>query len=634
MKPLRIAFLWHLHQPDYRLNSEFSALPWVRLHAIKDYLDIPNLLSANPAVRHTFNITPSLVEQLHDISHGANDPVRQLCAIPAPSLSPQDKARAASILSVLHAPTMVAPFPRLAELLQGIKEGATTDFTANDWSDLQVWYLLAWVGPCAIRQSPFAELVEKETGFTDEDMEVLLQAVDNLVGQVIPSWQKLAADGSASFSVTPYAHPILPLLLKKVGGDFAQFHISAAQDIARSLFPGGQVSGMWPAEGGVDMDSVTLMAKNGVQWTATGEEILSNTLGDEYLPTLKWFPWRLKTDEGQITMFFRDRELSDAIGFEYQRWQPADAAADFVRRLETRRSHIVLEHGEEALNHAVVSIVLDGENCWEYYSGNGEEFIKELIAAIASAAHLRTVTFDQVEEASFTPPLTTLASGSWINGTFDIWHGTPVKNLGWELLADIADKYRNSNLTSEPEFLKGMAAAQSSDWFWWYEDRHHAPNKYDFDVLFRNRLKTLYEAIGAEPPVDLDESLYVHAARQTNGIARAIPVQYPMSTMHYGGIIARDVSLHEHHGQPALSIGLERLPGEDEELEVVVGDGNEARFVIDGRGIRLEGSVAYYERTRATTFVISLAGHSGPHRIKVRERSSRRELGPWSIELA
>lgn len=521
MIPLKIAVLWHNHQPYYKRNESF-ALPWARLHGVKDYFDLPELLHDFPNIKQTFNIVPSLIMQLEDYAAGkAEDTVQRLTKIPADILTESDKKEILSFFFQANHENMIKPYKRYRELLERSESGnALEDFSASDWRDLQVWYNLTWVGQFSRKAGAVRRLFAKGENFAEEDKFIVLDIHLQILGNVTKQLSALSKLGQIEISCSPMHHPILPLLCTNLSAlesqpglplpnpafEFPQdadAQIKNAIDFFEGVF-GNKPAGFWPSEGSISDKTLELLIKNGVTWAASDEQILNNSIKD-CPPTHKFFPHRFSASKGEIVLFFRDHFLSDRIGFVYSQWQAWDAANDFCHHLHNIRNDIIAAHGEQALNYAVVPIILDGENCWEFYPENGEHFLRELYQMFDNDKLLSTCLLSEAAEtAGFTEPLLSVRAGSWINANFNIWFGYENTRRAWGYLAEARQAVEsNKNALSEKalnEAMEDIYIAEGSDWFWWYCDLHTAPNKPDFDVLFRWRLEKIYRGIGIEPP--------------------------------------------------------------------------------------------------------------------------------------
>ncbi len=535
MKKLHIAFLWHQHQPMYKNPSTgIYELPWVRLHATKDYYDTIAILDEFPKIRSNFNFVPSLLMQLEDYASGkAHDKFLDLTLKNAEDLSQEDKIFILFNFFMANWDTMVHPYPRYSQLLE--KRGRTTSkdelkrtqgyFKAAEMRDLQVWFNLSWMDPYWKEHDPFIQqLCEKGKNFTEEDKQTLVKKQLEICGMVVSKAREVQDRGQIEVSTTPFYHPILPLLCDTNNALIASPHMTLPKkrfqhcDDARHQVEkavamytkhfGKAPRGMWPAEGSVAEEIVPVFASSGVNWIATDQDVLFHTLGNaDHYCTQLYQPYNVNILDHSIKMVFRDHALSDSIGFVYARWDPHAAASDFMRKLHGIRSSLAHAQGEH-----LVTIILDGENCWEYYKNDGWDFLRALYSAISNDPCIETVTISDYLERN--PPKETLHrlwAGSWINGNFNIWIGHPEDNTAWEYLADtrkfLAD-YVNNNLDKKdtPNVLAAwerIFIAEGSDWNWWYGDDHSSDNDEMFDLLFRQNLINVYELLGAKIPANL-----------------------------------------------------------------------------------------------------------------------------------
>lgn len=591
--PLRICFLWHQHQPDYRVGDEFF-LPWVRLHATKDYKDLCEILSRH-AVKHTFNLVPSMLIQLDEYGKGRQDELERLTRISAGALSNENKRSLAQWATTIQRDTMVRPLPRYDELFDALTVSSLDELDEQAWRDVQVLVNLAWVGPVARRNSALAtELLMQERNFNEEQKIALLDMHHEMMSDVVPTFLRFEKEGLFEISITPFHHPILPLLIDTdvalesmpvadvpFPAYRAPFHAHRHVTIAREywrLRSGHYPTGMWLAEGSVSNAAIDVLAQHNVAWTATDEDVLKNSLGALWHEAERFYPHVVETEHGSVSVLFRDHGLSDAIGFEYARWDPTQAAEDFGRRLEERRRMIVSQFGEHALAEAVVPIILDGENCWEFYDNNGEDFLNALMRVCGDTSRYHSLTCSEAAASGGRRRLHNLQAGSWINGTFDIWIGSPVKNLAWSLLGAAKSALEGAGRSQE-EVAAAMETVEASDWFWWYDDRHIAAHKSRFDVIFRNHLDVIFSLCGVTPPVDLSRPLM--EVVMTNEPIR-VPVIFGTTAMHRSRALVRDVSIACHEDWQRITIRLERRPAMMEEVVVqIIGqDGFERACLI------------------------------------------------------
>jgi alpha-amylase/alpha-mannosidase (GH57 family) len=516
----RLAILWHMHQPFYEdLATGEHILPWVRLHAIKDYWGMAALVREFPALRLTFNLAPSLLVQIQAFADDrASD--RHLIVGLKEATALDATERAFLVANGFHAPVdrMIRPHPRYGEL--HARRADPDSFTADDLRDLQVLHKLAWMDPDWLRtDARLQALVGKQRGYDEGDKAILREVELELLNAVIPVYRELAASGRVELSTSPFYHPILPLVcdsdthlrahphsalprrLFSHPGD-AQEQIRRALTFHEQTF-GSRPAGMWPSEGSVSDQALRLLASEGVAWVATDEEILARTTQRAATPDALYRPYEVRADELAIRCLFRDHALSDAIGFVYQSWEPGAAAEDFVGRVqEAARRFTARTDGAES---PVVTVILDGENAWEHYAGGGRPFLRALYERLAHAADIQTVT---MAEAASAPPraLASVFPGSWINGDFYIWAGHPDDHRAWGQLAAARaalDAAVGSSPAARATALEEILIAEGSDWFWWYGDDHSSDQDREFDDLFRRHLRNVYAALELTTPDDL-----------------------------------------------------------------------------------------------------------------------------------
>jgi alpha-amylase/alpha-mannosidase (GH57 family) len=288
-------------------------------------------------------------------------------------------------------------------------------------------------------------------------------------------------------------------------------HVLSAKKYHERIF--GEIPrGMWPAEGGVSHAALSLLAENGVQWAATGQSVLANSLqkckqdiGDKNAYLYK--PYRVTNGEKDILCFFRDDHLSDKIGFEYAKMHSSDAVSDFVHSLEG------IHAANTSQSSQVVSVILDGENAWEYYPYNGYYFLNELYANLANHPDIQMTTFSDMvnqykapSKAKGLPVLADVSAGSWVYGTFSTWIGSKDKNQGWDLLCaakKVYDSVLNQNVLTADELLaceRQLAICEGSDWFWWFGDYNSSDSVSSFDKLYRRNLVNLYTLLKQPVP--------------------------------------------------------------------------------------------------------------------------------------
>ncbi len=562
-EPIYLAIIWHQHQPVYYQDPETGVFvkPWVRLHAAKDYVDMAAILQEYPDIKATFNLTPSLIRQLDELSAGATDLYWEHTIVPADELTDAQKQ---FILDRFFDTNrkIIARFPRYQELLdlRDGSENALTAFAADDYRDLQVLFNLAWTDPDWLAEEPLAALVEQGEGFAETDKQIVLDEHLRLINEVIPIHREMQEDGQIEVTMTPFAHPILPLL---VNTDLA---LQATPDITLPSAPfrwgqdavaqvergvalytdhfGQAPRGMWPSEGSVAQDIVSMVATNGIEWMASSEGVLAHTLGmDSFTRDSNevvveadalYRPYRVQgRNGGPVAMLFRDLIISDKVGFTYSGMSGTAAADDFIDRIHNICGRLQSGGGE---GPHLVSVILDGENAWEHYDNDGKEFLHALYGRLSEDPNIITVTPTEFLELAPEPErLRNLWAGSWINSDFSTWIGEEEENRAWDLLLEtrqflqtyVTGRNRDAATPEQIETaFTQMYIAEGSDWFWWYGSDQTSGDDGSFDQQFRNTLKAVYQAVGAEPPSALDVPIIPEtpaaAARTSSGLITPI----------------------------------------------------------------------------------------------------------------
>ena len=538
---LKVVLCWHMHQPQYSepLGGMYQ-LPWTYLHAIKDYVDMAWHLENVPGAKAVVNFAPTLIEQLADYDDQLKsrfkgtgrlkDPL--LIALDSPIQPIQPEERTTLISNCLRAndEKLIAPFPkfaRLAKMARWILEQPSRVSYINDqfMIDMVVWYHLAWIGE-SVRRSDvrIQELMKKGKHFSFHDRRQLMTVIGELLSNLIPRYRRLAETGRVELSVTPYAHPIVPLLLdintaheampdaplpnitSYPGGlERAHWHMEEGLRVFESYF-GFRPKGCWPSEGAVSTETLKIIAQHGFDWAASGENVLRNSLRLSGMSDSTNIHKPYKLPGTSPACFYRDDGLSDLIGFTYTKWSADDAVDDFIRHLLTIKTNSAGDKDR------VVSVILDGENAWEYYSYNGYYFLQALYSRLAAHPEINLTTFSEcLKDGVEAAELPKMVGGSWVYGSYSTWIGDKDKNHGWDLLSEAKQCYDKvlAKQKFEPEMLhalqRQLAICEGSDWFWWFGDYNSADSVSDFERLFRLHLSNLYQMLGEEVPNSLSE---------------------------------------------------------------------------------------------------------------------------------
>jgi alpha-amylase/alpha-mannosidase (GH57 family) len=535
MPVLRVIVLWHQHQPFYKdlVTGEYR-LPWVRLHALKDYYGMVKLLDEFPNVHQTFNLVPSLITQIQDyVNDTAHDPFLRVAAIPARDLTSTERLFALQYLFQANPVNMIGRYPRYHELWERFRSfgdspgRAEKYFQSQDFTDLQVLSQVAWFDEFFLEDPNVSAIVKKGRGYSLEDQSFVIARQRELLGRVLPAHGAAAQEGRIEISTSPFYHPILPLVCDtNMGGistpglplpqnrfrhpEDAREQLLRGLDMHQQVF-GVRPVGVWPSEGSVSEEALSIAQSLGVKWMATDEGVLGRSVGinfsrdgggglaaqaAEKLYTIH----RFESGQTEMHLIFRDHTISDLIGFVYSGMPPQDAANHLIHNIK-QAAQPILNQGRDA----VVSIILDGENAWEYYPQSGREFLRRFYDTLQREPGVEAVTVSEAiaRHREFSK-LTSLVPGSWINANFNVWIGAPENNRSWDYLYHARNFYSEAApRASEAQgrlALEELLIAEGSDWNWWYGPEHHSANDREFDELYRKHLSNVYQALGATPP--------------------------------------------------------------------------------------------------------------------------------------
>jgi alpha-amylase/alpha-mannosidase (GH57 family) len=559
-----VVFLWHMHQPYYvDATTRTAMMPWVRLHAVKGYLDMITVIEDFPGIRPNFNLTPVLLLQIQElISSEVRDLWLEWARKPAADLTHEERFAILENFFKINWDNLVKPFPRYWELLN--KRGLTfyrdevrrglRYFSTQEFLDLQVWFNLAWCGYSAVRLYPeLAALRAKDRHFTEEEKMRLLDIHGEILGLVLRKYREAEERGQAELTTTPYFHPILPLVYDTAFAERclpgrayprrfhwpqdAEAHLTTAVEQHAKLF-GRKPRGLWPSEGSIAPELIPLMQRVGIEYFCSDEENLFNSIKRDpayqhvHTDHLELFQgWRIQFDGAGVNALFREKPLSDFIGFMAAKNDPQEAARHLLHHLTHIASIVPHDRG-------VIPLILDGENAWETFSDGGEGFLRALYGGIEKERErLTSCTIEDYFRRN--PPikhLTTLHTGSWISSNFDIWIGEEEENRAWDLLG-AARQFLQSQIEAgaltpdqQQRALREIYAAEGSDWFWWYGPDFHTENDDLFDELFRQHLKSVYAICGHLPPTELE--LPITSARHVQRYEMPSQLIRPRMTGH------------------------------------------------------------------------------------------------------
>ena len=542
MNRVNLVVLWHMHQPQYRdPETGRYVLPWTRLHALKDYWGMVDVLRDFPNFHATFNVVPSLGMQLEEYASGTfNEPWYSLAFKKAEDLTREDKTEILARAFQVNHERLMSRWPRFVELHEWAQPAggaqAQVSFTPRDWRDLQLLSQLAWMEESWFsKDDVISRLATKGKEYTEKDKAALKAKQDEFLKLVLPIYREAAQRGQIELSTTPYYHPILPLVcdsdIARVANpstplprrayrhpEDAREQLQRARDYHERVF-GVKPAGLWPSEGSVSDQTLAIAAEEGFQWFGTDEGVLGRTLNVGFFRDANgipanaerlYKPWRIQMPSSGITGLFRDHHLSDLIGFVYSRMDGKSAAADLHGRLRYLGERV------QSSQPLTICIFLDGENAWEYYPGNGREFLREFYGRISNDQDFRALTAtESLVAAGEIPKTGGIFPASWINANFDVWIGHSEDVAAWELLWDARDAYGQAaaaHAKNRPDAptetalavaKESLLAAEGSDWCWWYGPEHSTANDAEFDALYRKHLTGIYLALGKLAPAEL-----------------------------------------------------------------------------------------------------------------------------------
>ncbi len=609
---LYVAMIWHQHQPFYATDPESGlyVAPWVRLHAAKDYVDMVTILKKYPRVQATFNLTPSLIAQIDELAAGRRDLAWEMTLAPADQLTEEQKIYLLQRFFDTNG-KVIARFPRYEELMD--KRGGAADdqiqnaletWTAQDFRDLQVLFNLAWTDPDTLAEKPLAGLVAKGRDFSERDKQIVLDKHLELIKKVVSVHSNFQKKGQIEITTTPYAHPILPLLIDTELAKIAVPDISlpprfsygrdAVEQLERGIrlyedHFGQPPRGMWPAEGSVAEEIVGPVYRAGIQWVVTDEAILAKSLGLDFTrgedglpsnPEALYRPYQVaERDDQPLVILFRDTQLSNKVSFDYSQIDTQAAIDDFIGRIHAVRDALKDKEGGPFL----LTIILDGENAWEWYENDGKDFLNGIYTRLNDDASLKMVTpseFLSLEPGEL-PAIPTLFAGSWDGGDFQTWIGEQEENKAWTYLgtarAELEEYTRGKKKgQASAEQLANasdaMLAAEGSDWFWWFGADKDSGNDPAFDAQFRETLGQMYDALGLArpeyldvpviyaPPIEPDKALEAVSSPQIDGQAGADEWAQAGRFESGGG---QSASLSFAFSKEQLSLRLEKAPREE-----------------------------------------------------------------------
>ena len=542
-----------MHQPVYQLSANGDYLmPWVRLHAVKDYLDMALWAKKFDKLKLNFNFVPVLLDSIIEYAEkDAHDIHSRLTITPKNKLNEEDKIFILNNFFDANYQTMILTNEEYHRLYQIVQAHGTTNtdiFTNQEYADIMALFNLAWIDPSfKTSNKDLKRLVKKGKNYTLEDRIQIIDLQRDIIRKIIPTLKRLANKNKIEITTSPYYHPILPILLdyknikKNAPADDeilslrteldAKVQTKMALDRVEQIF-GKRPRGVWPSEQCVNGKTLDMLSQLGVEWSISDEGILASSINFEFEHDFKGYlkePYHLlktyeyKTKNSDIKMIFRDSTIHNLISFEYPHHNPIATANDLYDRIKVMQSKILSSPDKDHL----LTIALDGENCWENYFEDGSSFLKTLYTLITEDDTLETVLIsDYLDNTKENKLLPKIASGSGFNRNFKLWIDEPVKDLAWTYLKrvreDFSEFVKREPLNPNIELArKELFICEGSDWYWWYGEPNDSGRDNIFDFIFRTHLKNIYRYLGLDAPQYLDDPI--------TDISPSKPSKYPKS---------------------------------------------------------------------------------------------------------
>lgn len=547
-KKLSVAFYWHMHQPVYELGGVFI-MPWARLHAVKDYLDMVNILEKYPRLKLNINIVPALLDELIQYTEqGFQDIHSSLTVSDVSEIARSEKEYILNNFFNSKYETMVYKYPTYRKLFKkrfSSNSVTVDDFNDQEFSDLMALFNLSWIDPTHYEKYPeLNKLIKKGKNYTQKDRIKIIEIHNDIIKDIIPTYKKYIQEGRIELTTSPYYHPIMPILcdyetsaknlpsrdnlpINLDLNDDAHYQVKSAIERIEGVF-GIKPKGIWASEYCLTEKVLDLFAEEGLKWTISDESILSKSINFEFVRDFKGNlenPYYLlktythNSNNNKIDVIFRDLHIPNLINFEYCNLDSSISSGDLFNKIKSIQNKLLVSPDD---NH-LLTIALDGENCWENYVNDGFDFLTKIYSKLENDESIETVLIsDYIAGDKNKKTLNKIYPGSWINKDFYFWLGDPVKNLAWQYLGNIKEDF--NKIISENEYSeesiniakRELYIAEGSDWFWWYGEPNNSGQDNVFDFLFREHLKNIYKILGKEYPKYLDSSIIESAYKNYN----------------------------------------------------------------------------------------------------------------------
>ena len=542
MKKLSIAFVWHMHQPNYGTpGDETLLMPWTRLNAVKTYLKMLTYLDKFPDLKLNFDISPVLLDAIDGYANkGFNDIHSNLTLTPVEDLTQDDMEFILNYFFNADYNNGIAKYPRFVDLYRRRfekEEIDVDDFSLSDYADIMTLFNLIWFDDEYLEEYPeIAEIAKKGKHYSNKHSETVIRVQREIIAKIIPTLKKYISENRAEVMTCPYYHPILPLINNmEAGKNSSTRHPLPGNDIkmpetvrdqilkgiarTEEIF-GVKPEGLWSPECCISKDVLKIMADCGIKWTVSDESVLSDAIGKEFVRDFKGFhenpfklcqTYSLSVENGRdVKIIFRDTVIPNLISFEYPNYDAQTAANDLYEQIKVIHDKFV----NSPHQHHLLTIAMDGENAWSNFADGGNEFLTKLYGLITEDNTLETVRVcDYIKKVDYVQNIEAVSSGPWLSRDFRFWTAEPTKNIAWRYLYNVYEDFKRfTEEESYPQETLNAAydellTAQGSDWFWWFGEPNDSGQDQLFDFLFREHLKSVYLYLNKTVPEHLENPL-------------------------------------------------------------------------------------------------------------------------------
>ncbi|MGB9843946.1 MAG: glycoside hydrolase family 57 protein [Caldisericia bacterium] len=517
MSNLFVSFFWHFHQPYYKDTIDnIYIFPYTKIHLLKNYYMMAKIVEQNK-IKVNFNFTPILLEEINDYEkNNYKCLITEYSKLNRDFLIENKKNIVKKLLSFLSI-NSINKYERLKEL--SLKN--LNDYNLSDILDLITLFNLSLI-PNFEKDERIEKIEQKGGNYNDEDRFYILEKQNEIIKKVLPLYKELFNQNLIEITTSPFSHPIIPLIIdteiaRRCGeNNLPKERFSHPEDIYEQIKIGKDIFirnfekeplGIWPSEGGVSDEVIDIFLNNNFKYFATDEDILFKTLKTNIRENI-YKPYYIKRNNNKISVIFRDKTISDLIGFKYSSMNEHDAVNDFISRVNLIKENLKKD--------GLLIVLLDGENPWEFYKNNGYDFLNLLYTSISKENGVILSTINEILDSIESQEIDHIDCGSWVNGDFKTWIGDEEDNLSWDYLKKIRDDFDTLNEEKKEEVKKLLFVLEGSDWNWWYGKSYGDNIKKDFDYLYRRHMLSFYLSSGLNirefvyKPIILNDKIFIN----------------------------------------------------------------------------------------------------------------------------